>query len=239
MFRPTTRLRIAAATVAILLGWLFAPAARATSLCAAGPLTNVAGTTCDIGNLEYTFDTDTTSFLTQELLPNPYPASDFTFTPSGNGFVISGPVVSVTGASTYYIEAAAYLGYSVTALGTSTITGISVSCGPLVVNGYCSNTLSLSGVDLISTQYNLTPATPDNCIPACGTSGTGEITIFDLQAPAGGGTAEWDPSTSVIVDSAGGTPVNGVPEPATLLLCGAGLAGLGVRARKANRLLSR
>ncbi len=210
----------------VLLAFLFLPhIASAAAPCASGTLTSVLNLgTCDIGKLEYTFTT-----------PGSAATNAFTFTTTANGFTINGSAVSVTG-NTGYVDASATLNYSVLALGGATISDLSVACsslsatvgspvtiyGPPSSTAECGNFLSGSGWDLGVRQIALGnangnnlqfAATPAPCpIGQTCTSGTGYLEIYSLMAAPGGGTAAWDPSTTLITDTTGGS--NGGPSQA-------------------------
>jgi hypothetical protein len=228
-----TQFKLIGAAVALLLGLFGARAADAAVQCVAGPLTSIEGTTCDVGNLEYTFGQSQSS-ETQYFAGQPFPDTYFTFTPMANGFAVSGAVATVTGTATYYVEASATIDYSVAALGNAVISDISVSCGPLVGIASCTNTLSGNGWDLISTQNTLgSSGAPAACVQNC-TYGSGQLTIFDILGAAGGGTSSWDPSTSAIVNVAGGSTTP-VPLPSSAVLMLSGLAALCWRHRRSCR----
>jgi len=101
--------------------------AHATPSCAAGGLSTIAGTTCDIGSMTFSFG---------GLNSNSSNASDFNFTPVSNGFTLSflGESQSITAPSNSYVEDYAYLDFTVLS-GEITQAYVSGDSSPFSVSG--------------------------------------------------------------------------------------------------------
>jgi hypothetical protein len=116
------------------------PRANAGTMCAAGNFSTVAGTTCDIGSLQFTFGSvtgETYSYTNtgSEVYYYTYGNSDLTFAPAVNGFTISvtggpnataGGTQSVTAPTNGYATDYANLYFTVTDT-TGNLTGMSAT----------------------------------------------------------------------------------------------------------------
>jgi hypothetical protein len=118
------RLTIAAAITAIGLCADILP-------CVSGNLATVDGTTCDIGNLQFTF----TGLQSANTAGAPWTDADFFFTALPNGFTLSGPPAqSLTNTGSNEATDYVQLNYDVTDL-TDAITGVNVFGGNTSVSG--------------------------------------------------------------------------------------------------------
>ena len=91
--RNSMNLKSLVITTNCILGFAIAasPVSASPVACASGNLSTVDGTTCDIGNLQFTY-TGLSSFNGGGTVGStPWTDSDFTFTVLSNGFQLSGP----------------------------------------------------------------------------------------------------------------------------------------------------
>jgi hypothetical protein len=239
-----------------LLAW--APSASATS-CSVGALSSVIGTTCDIGNLQITFGgffSDGLNFDAGASTNTPtagLPISDFSFTPTSNGFSIgfsgTSPVTvnsPDSEADGSYVTDEAGLHYQVTDTAPGgLITGMGISGGTLsttstsssdqlyiadYLDQICADTTDTNCAGAVAGSVNGTSIPPEamntNLTPF-GTGLDGVAEIFDLQADSTGstpgGSASWDGTTPTTFTF---DTVTQTPEPGSGALFGAGLLGL-------------
>ena len=130
--RLSVKLRfLSVSSVAVIVLFLAIPAFANIVACASSNLSTIDGTTCDIGNLQFTF-TGLQSANTNGIV---WTDSDFFFTALSNGFVLSGPPAQ-TLTNTGDSEAVNYaqLTYNVTDL-SDAITGVGVFGGNPAVSG--------------------------------------------------------------------------------------------------------
>jgi hypothetical protein len=105
--------------------------AQGGEICVAGPVPTLIGTTCEIGSLEFTFN----SFTSDQAHGTSFSAEDFTLTPVLNGFSIGfdGGPLSITSDGTGIEFAEAALTYTVSAIettpGSNVVTGIGATGG--------------------------------------------------------------------------------------------------------------
>jgi hypothetical protein len=120
-----------AISFALGLALLASPAFGSIVACASGNLSAVDGTTCDIGNLQFTF----TGLQSANTGGIAWTDSDFFFTALPNGFVLSGPPAqALTNTGDGEMVDYAQLIYNVTDL-TDAITGLGVFGGNPSVSG--------------------------------------------------------------------------------------------------------
>ena len=211
---------------------LSASPALADSDCAAGSLSTVMGTTCNIGSLQFTFSDYTASSWTP---------SNFTLTPVSNGFTLSfdGGAQSITGPTSSISYDYFELYYYVTDL-TGVLTGESVSGGELLTSGGTS-------IPPFAEYYGYTCPLGSDCETRIGafadsnggptsyaygdpfSSGYAYAAPFSLEAGFGA-TASWDGTPTTFTYTS--TPV---PEPGSLLLFATGLASLAGLVRQKIR----
>jgi hypothetical protein len=217
----------------ILFLALSAPA-LAETLCSAGNLSGLMGTTCDIGDLQFTF----TSFMSMDTATGtPWSPSNFTFTPVStsltNGFTLTfdGGPQSITAPAGADVADDAELSYLVGTLNTEDITSESVTGGATSASGSTFSVAEYTGethtgglvvsedVGTVQEGGKVTHFDfPFNRgIPFRG--GFGDAFPFELFA-RDGASAAWDglPTTYTYTTA---------PEPDSLLLLSIALVSLG------------
>jgi PEP-CTERM motif len=223
-----TRKVLGATALSLILSALLAAPAMGDTACVAGNLSGLIGTTCDIGTLQFTFNSVTT-------YGNSYSAGNFTLTPVSNGFMLSfdGGVESITapanGVAIDYFD----LHYSVTDL-AGNITGENVTGGALSAWGGDSSAVSKgetwSGSSIVEGFKCSSPCAPTWNYGSPFTSGSADAFPFSLAAQ-NGASASWDgtPTTFTYTRT---NPDSPVPEPGSLLLFGTGLVGIAGALRR-------
>lgn len=229
--------------IALLLCGVLAAPASTVAACPAGYLSDVIGTTCDIGKLQFTF----TGFESQNFLVDsgniiynqPWSASDFYFTPYfglGKGFTLTflGDPQELDAPLNGYGYDFAQLDYSVRVIDFGgSIFGLSAPFGFRSLDAWGhTQSEALSQADLVSDfgglqcdvydvvdQQNGVIDERTQFYDPCGWyRGHGMVQPFNLSAFAGDG-AYWD-----------GAPItlqfDYMPEPGTLVLFGTGLISL-------------
>jgi len=201
---------------------VFAVPAFADPLCASGSLARIIGTTCDIGSLQFTFNSWSSFDQTNTGISAGPEASSFAFTPVTDGFMITGSRVMVAPGSGEWEEDIGRLGYSVVDL-TGEITGEDLfanilglnTAGPLGFEAGVRDTLTGACV-YIDTGLGITTCPLSTPVGGL-SSGAGDAIVYDLEGDnpsifAYYGNASWAGSTTFIYET---TPV---PEPSSLLL---------------------
>ena len=131
----------------VLLGVLLlasAASASADTLCVAGNLSGLIGTTCDIGDFRFTFTelaSTNDAYIGNTLsYSNPWSVNDFSLAPVANGFTLSfdGGPQSITTGQFESSRDYAVLGYDVSVLQGFAIAGESVVGGTLSASGHGS-----------------------------------------------------------------------------------------------------
>lgn len=149
----------------LIFALLAAPAFANIVACASGNLSTIDYTTCDIGNLQFTFTGfQSANYLYNPLIPGsgvsvPWTDSDFTFTVLSDGFELSGlPAQTVATVPGGQGLDSASLGFTVVDLNGS-ITGLNVTGGNVSVSGpgtsgnsYADNSLDICGTGLCYLQ---------------------------------------------------------------------------------------
>lgn len=218
---------------------ILAPSAKADTACAAGSLSTLIGTTCDIGSLQFTF----TAFEGGDPAVADWTASNFTLTPVAGGFTVSfngGPQTFTAAFNPYY----AILFYNVTDLdgdltsssvsGTATETGTSNYPEDFdeaailnSVEGYDGNRL----YDGTGYRAGVPTTVAVNTGPFA--AGYAEFYIFNLTIYDG--SAYWGGSSTANLDTEA-TPA-ATPEPSSLALLGSGALLLGAEVRRRYRTI--
>jgi len=212
---------------------LAAPAFGDTA-CTASSVLALAGTTCDIGNLQFSgWGIGTLDVSGNTIVAAPWSTSDFFFTPVPNGFTISfdgGPQsISALGSTTNVVTV---IGYTVTVLGGYAISSESVAGGALSTSGFESvadylggtgslDAVSSVGEEFVSQRGGSTVSFSFEHLVHPIFVGTGEVFPVQLGV-SGDSTASWDGSPETFTY----TEVF-VPEPAFSLLLIFGLIALG------------
>lgn len=137
--------------------------------CVSGGLSTIDGTTCDIGNLRFTF---TGLEGGKSISGTPWTDSDFTFTVLSNGFELSGPPPQTITAQILALDMVS-LNYDVTDL-NGVIFGLSVSGGNPFVSGP-----SASG-----------DSEAENALSLCGSAGCGQQFLAENLLYDASGTIE-------------------------------------------------
>jgi hypothetical protein len=216
---------------AMVVAVLASPLLGAVINCATGNLATVDNTTCDIGNLQFTFD-GLVGFKPGII---PWTDSDFTFTVLSNGFELSGPPAQTLSGSGSPVNDYAELEFSVTDL-TDTITGLDVSGGNLSASGpdsYAEYNLYVAGA-AVPDQFEQASSffvsnfssglDSHNASGPSIVSGSGYAEPFELVVIEGG-TASID-STATNFTFTTGPLTEPVPEPRLSTLLGIGVLGL-------------
>jgi hypothetical protein len=216
--------------------------AKADSACTAGNLSTLMNTTCDIGSLQFTFNsfssfnfsdngdgTGSTTFYWDPLTPN-----NFTFTPLSNGFRISintgpQPITSTTdtGLGTAETVKTADLYFGVTDLDGDFV-GMSVAgtldtSGPYTmseIRGVVGSGPNLFGEGIYGGAGGTETDSPID-IGSPFASGGGDATIIDMYGQDGG-SAYWG-GTSIFTFATEPAPAS-TPEPSSFSLVASGLA---------------
>ena len=230
-----------------LMGVAFlASPASADTACVAGNFSTIAGTTCDIGLLQFTFQNISSLNYVYDLSTKSYTYystwtnSDFSFQPLSNGFTLrfdGGPQSVTASADSYAFEEASVdfgvhgHGVAVADLGVSggAISGsgqtysVGYSQGIQNVHGWYRSAFNelyqINGMLLISGPETFSggPAIDD---------GGGFADIFFLSAgfpsPSTGDSATWDGTPTTFTYSTTTTFIP-TPEPSSVLLLSAGL----------------
>jgi len=234
-----------------LMGLAFSTApASADTACIAGNFSTIAGTTCDIGSLQFSFgsisgensiyDTHTSSYTYYSTWGN----SDFDFTPLSSGFSLTflGGPQSITA---YYLSAVdwALLPYSVVDL-NDWIADVSISGGVLSASGNFGG-LAQAQYGVFGTwtaweavaQYSGNPFTFSyQSPPVTAKFGYDVVLPFNLEAdghqfPAVV-SAAWDGTPMTVTYS---TSSVYIPEPSSVLLLSTGLVSLVALVRRKAR----
>jgi hypothetical protein len=247
--KPFTVNRLASRVLWVLAGCLllataWAPAASAGS-CASGNLSGLIGETCDIGSLQFTFDTlysENYTYNGSYTYGTTWTANNFTFTPVSDGFRVSfnGGPQSITAPSDGYAYDYAYLYYSVTDLAgeftgeSATGGGLSTSddegdgLGYALIEGVSFNSTDSGSVQAFQLSENGDSYELQNYRTGAAFSDSDQAYAypFYLYAQNGGG-ANWDGNPATFTYETTATP-----EPASLLLFGTGLLAIAFIARK-------
>jgi hypothetical protein len=190
-------------------------------------LSSIDNTTCDIGALEFTF----TGYSSLNTTGGPtWTDSNFSFTPTANGFTLTFDGGSQSFTVPGAIENDEFnLVYTVSDLGGN-ITGETVTGGIVSASGggealYQGLTCEPNCNVQTSVVYEEVSSSNGDQV-AAGTpfsSGSGEALDFDLYASYGG-NAYWDGSATTYTFSTDNPPVT--PEPASVILFGTGLLAI-------------
>jgi hypothetical protein len=210
--------------------------------CASGNLSKIYGTTCDIGNLQF-------SFL--EFVGTPWTDGDFSFTVLSNGFELSGPPAqTVTAPANGSVTDGAELFYSFTDLTAgNAITAVQISGGNPSASGSGSFSSALNSLVVGGNEDSL--ATSNEVDDKNGTiyyylgfnsfqgpvfSGGGVATPFYLSA-TDGDTASIDSTTTSFTFTTGpaSLPPPPVPEPRLLALLSIGVLVMAGTAKRRMR----
>lgn len=219
------------------------PAHADPASCSSGNLASLIGTTCDIGNLQFTF----VSLTGDTSTGGSWSASDFNFTAVPDGFALSGvggsalapqSISSVAGGTA---DDEAYLQYNVTDT-TGVITGVGVlgglptAAGSTAIADVSNYLYNEAGTEAIYQDYgqesfsgqvsNYNDSGNGSAIPGGGlASGSGYAMPFYLYTQDASSASVFPADALFTFDTSGGVAT---PEPSTLFLFGVGLMGLGV-----------
>ena len=231
------------------LAFLAAPASADTA-CVAGNFSTIAGTTCDIGSLQFSFgsisgvneiyDFSTYSYTYYATWGN----SDFGFTPADHGFTLTflGGPQSITAPQDGTADDFALLSYTVADLNLNEwIWGVSISHGVISASGnfgYFSGGFDVFGyhwsaVDFVSSVPNQSYSVQSP--PQSYHSDSQDAFPFVLR-PVRGGSGAWDgtPTTFTYSTSSVYIPTP-IPEPSSVLMLSTGLVSLVALVRRKIR----
>lgn len=250
---------IAGAAGAALIFALMASTASASPVaCVSGNLSTIDYTTCDIGNLQFTFEGLASDNSVNYAPGSPWTNSDFTFTVLSNGFALSGPPAqTITAPAGGEADDLAQLDFYVADLAGS-IVGLTVSGGNLSSSGPGPISTASNALSLISNTNSQVLFSYNEVYDEYGTvyynelgytsgsgpiySGNGYATPFSLEA-VDSNTAGISSTTTDFIFTTEAGPLNPpapapppptipqVPEPRLLGLLSIGVLGLAGVAR--------
>jgi hypothetical protein len=214
-----------AGSLTLIFAYLATPALANIVACASGNLSTVDGTTCDIGNLQFTF----TGLQGSNSDGIAWTDSEFTLTVLSNGFELSGPPAqTITAPSNGVVVDSAELDFNVTDL-TDAIVSLDVFGSDLSVSGdggvsQAENELYLCNVGCTQALVAYNDVTDQQGAvydfggggPGVVISGYGVATAFSSYAEYGN-TASTN-GTADFTFTTGPTPPTQVPEPHSLML---------------------
>jgi hypothetical protein len=227
----------------LFLTILLSPASADIMPCVSGSLSTIDGSTCDIGNLQFTF----TGFNREEPSDILWTDSDFTFSVLSNGFELSGPPPQIlTPTNSPEVDSAELL-FNVTDLDLNGfINGLGISGGELAAFGGSSGNGSLadnfltlcSGSSCLSASNTIVNFGGGNIVDELGVisgsallkSGAGGAEPFFVAADSGATASIDDTATDFTF-----TTTTFVPEPRLTMLLSVGLLGLAATARRKLR----
>lgn len=242
--------------IAIICLALSAQRASADSECAAGNLSTILGTTCDIGSLQFSFTQFSGESYAHQYVGNSesllysylWSADQFTFTPVTDGFTVSllnqatisltAPVVSQGSAEAFDF---ADLSFTLTDL-TGNVVGVTTA-GPISsvgnYNGGGNASAAIFGDvinypgDAVSYALQEDDGNPNNFGDSSGppfASGSGDLQFLTLDAQTPDGSAFWGGSSTMTFATVAAT--SATPEPTSLTLLGSGLTLLAAAIRR-------